>query len=388
MMTCCIASSFYIVGSITLTKIGFLIAIALLPIIKFYTPFQTFKIGKIDKYLALYFIASGLSLTYAYSVSAGIFHYIALINCIVLFILVRYILSSRAELIRAIYLGLVVSGCISAILGFLQVGTGHFFVPGIEARSTMTEGRFRANGLFDDPNYFGMMLTICWPLALIIWESQPIKKISIASMLIFAALLTLSRATMLIVILQIAIIAYIRSKNKIYYIIGIAVTAFLTVAVTLAFDPLGITQRLLSIAPLLTGSDGGLDNSAAERTDLFFAGIRMFSEYPWLGVGFGNFQELSAEFMSFFPRQVYAHNTFITVLSEQGIVGFFFYLAFIYAIGSQLLRNQEYLLFASLAGLCMSSFFLVAHYFPLTYLYFAAVAAQMSDNRNAQAFAH
>lgn len=66
----------------------------------------------------------------------------------------------------------------------------------------------------------------------------------------------------------------------------------------------------------------------ARRPEIFMAGLRMFSEFPLLGLGQGDFYRLSANFdfskspfLTQFLNGENAHNYFLQVLAENGLVG-------------------------------------------------------------------
>lgn len=113
-----------------------------------------------------------------------------------------------------------------------------------------------------------------------------------------------------------------------------------------------------------------------ERADLFVTGLRMSFEYWLVGVGFGNFQNHSAVFMSFEPREVYAHNTYLTWSSELGIAGIALYVLMLHAFYKRLRTNK--LIIISFLGLILQLNFLVANTAPFLFLYFGALLAVVS----------
>jgi O-antigen ligase len=60
--------------------------------------------------------------------------------------------------------------------------------------------------------------------------------------------------------------------------------------------------------------------SAAGRVDSWYEGLQMFRQHPLLGVGADMYSEL---------HSLTAHNSFVLVLAETGIVGFVLWLAFV-----------------------------------------------------------
>lgn len=373
-VTTCFASSFFILGSISLTKIGFLLLLAGFPMAKGRRLLTYPKSNKNERLLVAFVVFSGLTLFYAADRTVGLAHYVSLVSCLVIYCIARSLLTLH-RITQRFLIGIVAAALVSSFFGILQVTTGHFFVPGTEARSIITGDSFRANGLFDDPNYFGYLLCIAWPIAALMLREHTKWQYTVCSVLVASAMLTFSRATMIIVALQFFILSLFFSPNPSKVLFRLAAMITVVLPSIVIINPFGVMDRLLTLLPVFLEVDSSIDNSTAERLDLLAAGIKMFFDHPWFGVGFGNFQVMSAEYMDFFPRSVYAHNTYITVATESGVIGISLYLGFLFTLCRRLLRNGYQFLFISLVGLMASNFFLVAHYFPITYLYFAALLA-------------
>jgi O-antigen ligase len=103
-----------------------------------------------------------------------------------------------------------------------------------------------------------------------------------------------------------------------------------------AIAPASLTERFTSIADELRPFDAASivltdeNFSVAERMAHWQAGWRMFEDHPLTGVGAGNF---NAEYPNYFTRSTFrfsrghAHNYYIHVLAETGIVGLVLYLS-------------------------------------------------------------
>jgi len=74
------------------------------------------------------------------------------------------------------------------------------------------------------------------------------------------------------------------------------------------------------------------EESALSRLPVVYASLRMLEAKPLLGWGYGDFDKYDYQFQArvgdlVSPKQDHAsHNLYLTILAEQGIVGFFFYL--------------------------------------------------------------
>lgn len=67
------------------------------------------------------------------------------------------------------------------------------------------------------------------------------------------------------------------------------------------------------------------ETSIQERIDVSRAGLQMFTARPLLGVGPGNFPLVIGDYDPDYSA-VYSHNTYLSVLAELGIAGFFFFI--------------------------------------------------------------
>ncbi len=96
--------------------------------------------------------------------------------------------------------------------------------------------------------------------------------------------------------------------------------------------------RLQNLLLRLQGVSGGSsDSSLDERTELLKQGIQLFKDNWFLGAGAGRFAEATG-FISPTGELRPAHNTYLEVASEQGIVGLLGAAAFIGSVGMTLWR--------------------------------------------------
>jgi O-antigen ligase len=110
------------------------------------------------------------------------------------------------------------------------------------------------------------------------------------------------------------------------------------------------------------------DNFAAiERMSHWQTAIAMWDQYPWLGVGVGNFDERFTEFAihpQFPESQGHAHNYYLHLLAEVGIVGLVTYLALIVSvlvIGWKAYRSRDSLTRSLGIGVLGTSAALIMH---------------------------
>ena len=221
-------------------------------------------------------------------------------------------------------------------LAILQIINGHsingFFyflgernfnaaTPGIANASLGGTLVLRPYGTFPHPNVLaGFFLIVMILLMSSIKKSSDVKKIFFSSVIIlgtFVLFITLSRVALLLWILFLLWYAFKNIQKKPVFIFLIFSFPFL-----IFVSPL--SKRFLSTS--LT------EESVVERMDLVKASFQMFLSSPIFGVGINNFfinlpSVLSSRFLFFLQP---AHNIFLLVLSETGILGFLLFCFFLF----------------------------------------------------------
>ncbi len=91
----------------------------------------------------------------------------------------------------------------------------------------------------------------------------------------------------------------------------------------------GLLACTLLLAPLLNQFERLQDIDDGSRTLMWAAAVSLFIDHPFLGVGYGNYRFLYADF-AFIPGAVPglldAHNIYLQLLAETGVVGFLSFL--------------------------------------------------------------
>ncbi len=167
-------------------------------------------------------------------------------------------------------------------------------------------GRMRYIGIFNDPNDVGLSLVMALPMAMHLMRSNRhfIIKLFLlicVGIILWGIKLTDSRGT----ILALGAILGIYSWRR--YGIFRTLIMGLMVAPALFF----LSSRLNTISPG--------EESAHGRVDAWYEGIQMLTDNPVFGVGFGLFGD---------HNLLTAHNSYILVLAEMGIPGYFLWFSF------------------------------------------------------------
>jgi hypothetical protein len=284
-----------------------------------------------------------------------------------------FLFCSNREGYRAILW--TVLGCTiwMAIHAVIQMQTGYGFGnlrPMWRVRDRETgEGvwQARAFGTFDDPNDLCLIMIISIPLLYAEFRTlrHPLLK-GIALLAIpltgYAAWLTNSRGGYLGIFAMVSAYVIGRTKGFKRWVLLAGSIFFLTTVAPSRFSAGLVGQQ--------------------DRAILWGDGIAMFKANPFFGVGFYDFQKYSSE------RKV-AHNTYVHVLAETGLVGYLPFFGMIYFAAvhlrrtmnrSQLLTKEDNIqlggLFSAAVGYLTSIYFLSRHKVHISYIIFALMAVK------------
>lgn len=306
--------------------------------------------------MLVFFILLPLSqLQYLY-LSGASYAFTNFLNVYLLFFMIVNLVDNQEQLKKTFYL-LFFMILFLSVNGILQYYRGYDI-----AGQTMTEGRIRWIGIFDDPNDLGLTILAFTPLAIMhIMRKRSrlfTKGLWFVSLiiLIYALYLTNSRGTFLGLL---AILTFYMCK-RIGYLKGLIIGLIFCAAV-------------LAIGPSRMSDMSTSEASASGRIDAWATGLNLLRWRPVLGVGYHNFTN---------HHHLTAHNSAVLCMSELGLVGFFVWMMMIvtsfremesiqkYAHGTQFAFYAEFLQL-SVAGYFVSAFFLSRTYDEVLYILIA-----------------
>ncbi|OGI24749.1 MAG: hypothetical protein A3E38_00655 [Candidatus Moranbacteria bacterium RIFCSPHIGHO2_12_FULL_54_9] len=184
----------------------------------------------------------------------------------------------------------------------------------------------RASGLFPDPHMCAFFLGMALPFAIAFALENVSRKrtfwIVCAGIIFIADLLTFSRGGYLGLFFGLSafFLSFIgQTVHRKKHLLHIG-AAGLIAAIVIFTSPVG--TRLLS-------SFSQSDGSNVERLRLWQEGAASVAARPWLGTGLGNYPLLvkpSAEYR----EPIYAHNLFLDIALETGLVGLFFFAGWLF----------------------------------------------------------
>lgn len=281
---------------------------------------------------------AGCSLTAAHSWREGVPELLKWVEFAAVYLIAAQVLTPGSR--RWVIVALLTAGTIQAAIGayqfFGQVGPEPFRVL----------GQFvRAYGTFRQPNPYAGYLGYLFPVALCLgleafgrwWRTREpmpfwlgLATMAVAGALAGGILMSWSRGAWMGLIAAVLVVIGLRDRQT---AARAAVALALLILVIALFGVGWLPGPIESRVKDLGAYVGGPDPARTEITDANFsvlerlahwrAGLAMFRDYPWLGVGIGNFAVRYAEYAlpHWYVPLGHAHNAFINFLAETGILG-------------------------------------------------------------------
>ncbi len=347
------------------------------------TRFKELFFNRHSRYLTLYIGVALFSIVFSIF-SNYFFQYTTLINLTIAFIsfhLVYLLFSKRSDLIKPILWAFLVVAMIECLIGvgqfLFQESLGLRFLSEPQITPYMhnipiyplTEGNralfdllpwipeghtniLRALGTFDHPNILGAYLSIALFVSYFLFitsEKRWQKTALLVSipLLIITLGLTFSRGPVFAWILgTIAFftIGFIKRKmfsekeRKGFYLLTLLISVGFLLTTTLLFQQLVARGGFVNYNAIADNSDSG-------RLLYYRLAIMMFLSHPILGIGFNGFslfpyELLNPTLIGVNPTGAFAHNIYLQIASETGIIGLILVFLFISSMVSHL-RNQE-----------------------------------------------
>lgn len=201
---------------------------------------------------------------------------------------------------------------------------------------------YRYGGFYGDPNYLAIcfqVLILCSLLSICIYSNKFIRLLSILNILSILPLILfgLSRAgmaTTIIILISYFIYLLKNGSNSkyIYIIIGILIAAFFAENIINMFSN-NIDDLFLRLNDLSDDVRGDIDKMALEeflikQSDFYF--------------GFGNGNTETEKFLEITRRtNIRVHDSYVAVLVEQGVVGFFLLIIILGSLGYKIYKSKN-----------------------------------------------
>jgi len=238
------------------------------------------------------------------------------------------ILQPRIDEIKKLINGVITVGVVYSVFGFIQFLTGGSGI-------SIGQGFSRAKAFFVWPNtYAGFLNLILFPTLIFYFiKKQLLNRYLFFVLILYIGLMTTySRGGFLAFVISFIVVATVTfaqklvSKRK----LGIAAAGFITVTLIFMNIPgAGFFDRAIT----LTNVDDPNQMSSG-RLDIWNTAIEGWKLYPIKGAGIESFQFLSRQLDHRYEKDFWynAHNDYLQILAELGIIGLALYLSIIVAV--------------------------------------------------------
>jgi O-antigen ligase len=281
-------------------------------------------------------LAMLLSTTVAFSISTSLKEIVKWLEAVIVLLLGLQYVRTRQQIwtiIVILCIATLTMACYGYAQEFLNIGPSSF----------IRDNSLRVYGTFGQPNpfagYINMTLTITLAITLLARDWKTNVLAGMVTVFLFGVeYYTNSKGGLLALAVTVFFIVFVSFPRLrvLFSAAGIAILgaieAFLAGKLPASlFSPLLTKIGLVGIS-FTSPSPANYANS--ERVAHWYVGIQMFINHPWLGVGIGNYQFDYAQYAPgiFVLPLGHAHNYYINIAAETGIVGLFCFLAFLIAI--------------------------------------------------------
>ncbi len=315
--------------------------------------------------MGTYTLLGSLSLFYASNVTQTSVSLLSYLKDVIIGLVAIFLIQNPKSLRWAVW-SLLAAGILMGTISIFQVFTGTFsrLYAGFGQVASLSAGDYRVAGVLNDPNFYGQIMVVLVPLAFerLLDEKRLLLRI-LAGWALFVCIVTIlytySRGDFL-ALGVVALLAIIQQPRRplipVFLLLAFGLLAYQVL-------PDQYTQRIRSLLQVIPGASNSvtLDASIQARAATDAVGWTMFTQNPIFGVGVGNFNTRYLEY----ARQLglgqnvetqSAHNLFLQVAAERGILGFLSFAAIIYftfralALAKGLFAKQNMNEFANLSA--------------------------------------
>jgi putative inorganic carbon (hco3(-)) transporter len=294
----------------------------------------------------------------------GVYYaFLAFMPPVFVYFLIRASVHSQRQVKGLIYL-LIALNVFLAVNGIVQYHTG----VGLGDVGLILD-RIYGTGIFNDPNDLGLTFVMSVPLVLLViglrstWLLFRIFGIVVLGVILLAIYYTNSRGAIIGLGATMVVYSFVKfTKPK----------ALIVAAVLLS---------IIAVAAPSRGGEITFDESSAQtRIQSWAEGWAMLKANPLTGVGYDQYTEY---------HYAVAHNSFVHVFAELGLIGTFIFVGMFYWYFKGLMlipnTNTEFLpwrraLFTSAVGMCACAWFLSRQYVAIFYVLLALGASAVNLN--------
>ncbi len=319
-------------------------------------------------------ITAGLSVYYAANPETTWWHTAKLVELALWGAVLSWYLSNRSAR-RLILAGLLVGSLLQVFLGLGQFLVGHSlgaWVFGERRFDTQTPGIaqaiidgklvLRSYGTLPHPNVLGLWMLLSSNLSLYLaWKEKNYE-----SKLFWSVLTILFSLTLLTSLSRLAIVLWLVATAGICGFFFRPTKRMIRQKRSAGLVTLALVLFILILPALSSRFSSLVDSdsqSVSRRVQLSQTAFSLWQEHPWNGIGAGNFVVRLGEVVKADPVRFIqpAHNYYLLVLSEVGIIGLLFAVSLLGLAGWRVYRTGQWLLLLIVAELVIAGLF--DHYF-------------------------
>lgn len=284
----------------------------------------------------------------------SLLRYIQIISIVIIIMYYRLEVSEIINIFKYMYLNAI----LIASFGIIQTYKFKNINYGLRDWWGRTYSVFTSTG----PNAFSVYMVFFLLSAICFFIDERIKiKYRFLNLIVFIILFypflySISRTGYLALFIASGFLLTIKRKRLLPIYIFIIITMFVSNSI--------IYERLIEF----TFTNSGLDISSIGRIEYWKGAMATIIRYPVFGVGFNGFSIIGLKYMNYFDTLINAHNEYLQILLNSGVVGFFLFCSIIYKlfkiamlerkkIRDQFIKNILSIYLATIVALCVSSFF-------------------------------
>jgi hypothetical protein len=244
--------------------------------------------------------------------------------------LVIIVFAEAVKTRRDFLIVLLAAQTATIVTGILTVqSAAEFYITGAADKLAQSVGyieQSRFYGIWPEPNMMALSQMPLIGISLVVLRTRVSFWIRLISFIAIGAglvtvLLSMSRGAALSTLLLLLAVA---SADRYRYRLAASVAVLVIVVISVL--PMDIVGRMASLTSPNT------DSSINQRSELLFGGMRMIeASFPW-GVGAGNYRLYSMDYANGLPHGMIAHNTYIDVLAEAGLIGILLFGGMMYSL--------------------------------------------------------
>jgi O-antigen ligase len=214
-------------------------------------------------------------------------------------------------------------------------------------------GSRRAGGPIGKENRYAQIMVVIFPMALGMFFAAPTRKLKFfamaaAGLILGGIVLTFSRGAFVTIAGMLLITVFLRYIRPLHALAGVAV--LVTVVIVALPEYVERVSSVGNLSSLAAGNGEGAreaDGSLRGRFAENLAAVRVFSEYPILGVGPGHYAKFySAKYgnevgIKRLISNRRAHSLYLEILADNGLVGLLTFMAVALVTWQQLWRLRR-----------------------------------------------